>query len=246
MAQSTEHTGTTGRHRQASGRCHARVQAPSNQSAGDEARPEGPEKPGGSADQCLNDGIPPLRSLLLWIRLAVHQAAQAVEWLRLGMDTIEKITIEPLEAGLGAGNMDEFGEMTEELLEAMLVWTLSGRAAEQEMLGSVAACFVTEAHLDIDVANEVAFALEATPDFARKWPRLYRPTANRTLLLALDRDLRGLVNARLDTAYDTARELVVRQQAAIEFLAGILFARKTLEGPELERLLDEVKQLMAP
>jgi ATP-dependent Zn protease len=217
-------------------------------SKGKKGRPmaQSTDHTGSSADQCLNNGIPPLRSLLLRLRLAVHQAAQAVEWLRLGMGTIEKITIEPLEAGLGAGNRDEFGEMTEELLEAMLVWTLTGRAAEQEMLGSVAACFVPEAHLDIDVANEVAFALEATPDLARKWPLLYCARANRPLLLALDRDLRNLVNARIDRAYDAARKMVVRQQAAIEFLAGILFARKTLEGPELERLLEKVKQHMTP
>jgi ATP-dependent Zn protease len=180
-------------------------------------------------------------------RLAgVNRAIATSDLWLMSKGTIEKITIEPLEAGLGGGNVDEFGEITEELLEAMLVWTLSGRAAEQEMLGSVAACFIPEAHLDIDLANECAFALVATPDFARKWPLLYNPRANRTLLLTLDRDLSNLVNARFDKAYYTAREMVVRQQAAIEFLAGILFARKTSEGPELERLLEGVKQHMVP
>ncbi len=201
---------------------------------------------GGSSDQCLSDGIPPLRSLLLWQRLAVHQAAHAVGWLHLGLGTFKKITIEPPQGGLAVGNWDELGEMTEDLLEAMLVSILSGRAAEQEILGSVAACCVAETHDDIDLAYEFAFAMEATPDLARKWPLCYRPRVNRTLLLALDRDLRNLVNARFDKAYYTAREMVVRQQAAIEFLAGILFARKTLEGPELERLLEGVKQHMAP
>lgn len=201
---------------------------------------------GSSADQCRNNGIPPRRSLLLWQRLAIHQAAHAVGRLYLGLGTIEIISIETPEGGLVAENMDEFGELAEELLAAMLVSTLSGRAAEQEILGSVVACGDAGTRRDIDLANEFAFALEATPDFARKWPLLYRPKANRTLLLALDRDLRNLVNARFDRAYDLARELVVRQQAAIVFLAEKLLARKTVEGPELERLLEEVKQHMAP
>jgi ATP-dependent Zn protease len=246
MAQSIDHTGTASQHRDGSGRHHARVHSPSNQPDGDEARSQGSETPGGSGDQRLNDGIRPRRSQLLWQRLAIHQAAHAVGRLYLGLGTIEIISIETPEGGLVAGSMDEFSEMTEELLAGMLVSTLSGRAAEQEILGSVVACGEARTHSDIDLANEFAFALEATPDFARKWPLLYRPKANRTLLLAFDRNLRNLVDARFDTAYDTARELVVRQQAAIEFLAGILFARKTLEGPELERLLEEVKQHMAP
>jgi ATP-dependent Zn protease len=209
--------------------------------------PQSTDHTGSSADQCRNNGIPPRRSQLLWHRLAIHQAAHAVGRLYLSLGTIEKISIETPGGGLVAGNMDEFfSEMTEELLEAMLVSTLSGRAAEQEILGSVVACGDAETHEDIDLANEFAFALEATPDFARRWPLLYRPKANRTLLLALDRDLRNLVNARFDTAYDTARELVVRQQAAIEFLADKLLVRKTVEGPEVERLLEEVKQHMAP
>lgn len=201
MAQSMDHTGTTGRHRQASGRYHTRVHSPSNQSDGDEAQFQGPETPDGSADQCLDDGIPPLRSLLLWQRLAVHQAAHAAGWLCLGLGTIEKITIEPPHGGLAVGDRDEFSDLTEELLVTMLVWTLSGRAAEQEILGSVAACCVAETHDDIDLANEFAFALAATPNFARKWPLRYRQKANRTLLLTLDPALRSLVNARLERGY---------------------------------------------
>ncbi|WP_378950122.1 hypothetical protein [Mesorhizobium sp. ANAO-SY3R2] len=246
LAQSNDHAGTTGRLCQGCGRYHARVHSPSNHPEGDKARPQGPETPGGSADQCLNDGTPPLRSLLLGQRLAVHQAAHAVGWLCLGLGTIEKITLEPPQGGLAVGNREEFGDLTEELLTTMLVWTLSGRAAEQELLGSVAACCVAETHDDVELANEFAFVMAATPNFARKWPLFYRQKANRTLLLTLDPALRSLVNARIDTAYDAARQLVARQQAAIEFLAGILLARKTLEGPELERLFEEVKRHMAP
>lgn len=121
-------------------------------------------------------------------------------WLCLGLGTIEKITIEPPQGGLAVGNREELGDLTEELLATMLVWTLSGRAAEQELLGSVAACCVAETHDDIDLANEFAFALAATPNFARKWPLRYRPKANPPLLLTLDPGLRSLVNARLGTA----------------------------------------------
>ncbi|PSJ60167.1 hypothetical protein C7I85_13365 [Mesorhizobium soli] len=179
---------------------------------------------------------------MLWQRLAVHQAAHAVGWLCLGLGTIEKITIEPPKAGLAVGDR-EFGDLTEELLATMLVWILSGRAAEQEILP---ACDAAETHDEIELANEFAFALEATPDFARKWPLLYRPKADRPVLLALEPGLRSLVNARLDTAYEAARQEVVRQQAAIVFLAKKLLVRKTLEGPELERLFEEVKRHMAP
>jgi len=52
------------------------------------------------------------------------------------------------------------------------------------------------------------------------------------------------VNARIDTAYKAARGLVRLQSAAIVFLANTLVAQETLEGPELDAVLEQVRQKM--
>lgn len=52
------------------------------------------------------------------------------------------------------------------------------------------------------------------------------------------------VHARIASAYKAARDIVRDQRAAIVFLANTLVAQETLEGPELDAVLEQVRQKM--
>ncbi|RVA45829.1 hypothetical protein EN933_22000 [Mesorhizobium sp. M7A.F.Ca.US.001.01.1.1] len=61
-------------------------------------------------------------------------------------------------------------------------------------------------------------------------------------MLATDHELAARVNARLESAYAVALKMVVNQEIAIDFLGEILLERKTLEGSELDAVLDQVRE----
>lgn len=71
---------------------------------------------------------------------------------------------------------------------------------------------------------------------------LHRPTKDRAILFALDPELAASVNALLETAYDAAKRIVARQRDAVEHLAAILLRHRTLEGVELERILQAIRE----
>jgi ATP-dependent Zn protease len=185
------------------------------------------------------------RSPELLFRLAIHEAGHAVMRLYLELDEITKITIDaPGGGGLITWRTDELHEQTEEFLSATLGTTLAGLAAEKEITGKVGAHVGDPQCSDLELATAMAFDMEATMGFGKKWPLLHRGTTDRTLLLTLDPELKGRVSARLDATYALVRKILARQRPAIEFLAEALLNTNTLEGPELVRLLDEVKRRM--
>ena len=192
----------------------------------------------GSADSSLEDPLL-LRLLQLQFRMSVHEAAHAVARLRLDLGTIVKITIEAPEGGYVTGTMPE--EQTEAMLTGVLIAALAGRAAEEVIVGSVAGGSGSES-CDLAAATALAFDMETVMGFSKKWPLLYRKVEDRTSLLATDHDLAERVNARLESAYAVARKMVVNQEVAIDFLGEILLARKTLQGDELDTVLQQVKQ----
>ncbi len=180
-----------------------------------------------------------LRSPQLQFRMAVHEAAHAVARLHLDLGTIVKITIEAPEGGYVAGTMS--GEQTEAMLTGVLIAALAGRAAEEVIVGSVAAGSGSES-CDLAAATALAFDMETVMGFSRKWPLLYRKVEDRASMLATDHELATRVNARLESAYAVARKMVVNQEIAIDFLGEILLERKTLVGDELDAVLQQVKQ----
>lgn len=199
---------------------------------------EGPIDALGSADGMLKDSLL-LRSLQLQFRMSVHEAAHAVARLHLDLGSIVKITIEAPEGGYVAGTMS--GEQTEAMLTGVLIAALAGRAAEEVIVGSVAAGSGSES-CDLAAATALAFDMETVMGFSKKWPLLHRKVDNRASMLATDHELATRVNARLESAYAVARKMVVNQEIAIDFLGEILLERKTLEGPELDAVLDQVRE----
>lgn len=188
----------------------------------------------------------PRRSVAFQFRAAVHEAGHAIARLYLGLGVLEKITIDGDQGGGVSWRIDELDDQTEELLTAAIVSALAGRAAEEEIVGSVAVGSGGAAHSDLAYATDIAFQLEATLGLGSKWPLLHRPTKDWGVLFALDKELASCVNARLETAYGAARRIVARQRDAVEYLAALLRTHRTLEGVELTRILAELEERISP
>lgn len=189
-------------------------------------------------------GGKPKRSPLLRHRIAVHEAGHVVTRLYLGLGTITRITIDAVEGGgYIMGNVGE-DEQTEEFLTTALVTTLSGRAAEEVMIGSVTSSSGGSERSDLAMATDLALEMETVLGFGKTRPLLYRPVRNSDAVLAMDSELSARVSARLDAAYAAAVKIVKTQKPALDFLAKALFEEETLEGTELETILGEVRQRM--
>jgi len=193
--------------------------------------------------ESLLAGMKQPRSMRLLHRMAVHEAGHAVARLHFGCGPIIEITVDAPDGGyiLGALGQDE---QTEELLTTILVEHLAGRAAEEEILGSATSNSGGTERSDLALVTKLALDMETILGFSPKWPLLYRKLDNATAILGTDLELADSVNARIASAYTAARGLVRLQRAAIEFLANTLVAQETLEGPELDIVLEQVRQKM--
>jgi len=210
------------------------------------AAPKGKATPAANAS---GDGLPsgtPRRSVAFQFRAAVHEAGHAVTRLYLGLGVLERITIDGTEGGGVSWRIDELDDQTEELLTAAMVTALAGRAAEEEIIGSIAIGAGGPPYSDLAFATDIAFQMEATLGLGQKWPLLHRPTKDRAILFALDPELAAGVNGRLETAYGAAKRIVTRQRDAVEYLAALLLSHRTLEGVELERVLAALEERISP
>jgi cell division protease FtsH len=176
-------------------------------------------------------------------RIAVHEAGHVVCRLHLRLGAIIEITIDAPNGGHTLGTVSQ-DEQTEELLTAILVATLACRAAEEEILGPVTLNSGGSERSDLAAVTKLALDMETIYGFGRKWPLLYRKSESGTAMFGSDRDLAERVSARLAIAYKTARAIVRTQKVAIEFLTNILLAQESLEGQELDAVLDQVRQKM--
>jgi cell division protease FtsH len=183
------------------------------------------------------------RSGALLHRIAVHEAGHVVCRLHLRLGRIIEITIDGPEGGHTLGTVSQ-DEQTEELLTAILVATLAGRAAEEEIFGAATMNSGGSERSDLAVVTKLALDMETIYGFGRKWPLLYRKAENGTAILGTDLELAERVNVRLEAAYRTARDIVAKQKPAIEYLADVLLGQETLKGPELDAVVEQVRQKM--
>lgn len=182
------------------------------------------------------------RSAMLCRRMAVHEAGHAIARLYFRLGPIIEITIDAPEGGYTLGLVSQ-DEHTEKLFTAFLVSYLAGRAAEEVIMGSVTASSGGSERSDLAIATDLALDMETSLGFSSKWPLLYRKPKDGEIL-GTDRDLAERVHARLASAYKAARDIVRKQKTAIEFLANILLGQETLEGPELDAVLEQVRKRM--
>lgn len=180
---------------------------------------------------------------LRW-RMAIHEAGHAVARLVLDQGRVTAVSIDGPFGGYTEGETPTMEAETESFFLGLLVIRLAGRAAEEELLGSVTAGAGGSPDSDLGQATALAMAMETALGFADTAPLLYRPVEDRSSLLAYNPILAEHVSARLEEAYGRARDLIRQNGDSIRLLADALMAHDTLEGMHLIAVLREVRKRM--
>lgn len=170
-------------------------------------------------------------------RLAIHEAGHVVAHLTLGTARIETVTIDGPQGGHVEGETYSLVTQSEAGITSQIVTKLAGRAAEEELLGSVSAGAGGSPRSDLSLATDLALAMETTLGFSREMSLLYRPAEAKFAHLACGTDLAARVNDRLEHAYRQARELIRRHRPSVQRIADALMTVGTLDGNELDALM---------
>lgn len=164
-----------------------------------------------------SDGVPALGDGLR-MRCAVHEAGHAVALLAGGASGPVTLSVAPTGGLTEHVLADAYGALTEGDLERSLVMTLSGRAAEEVLLGEVSAGAVS----DLAEATRCAVAMEASWGFSAEFPLLSLASARDADLTRMPWLMRPVLE-RLGLAYDRACDLMRTERLALERIAEALF-----------------------
>jgi ATP-dependent Zn protease len=137
--------------------------------------------------------------------------------------------------------------LTHDDIHDRIVALLSGRAAEQVLLGRVTSGAGGPSGSDLQQATWLAasaaaeLGLEVNHGLA--WTPLPTREAELTEALAADTRLAALVRRRLASAYDDALVLTRRSKEALRAVAGALLERGALDGGDVRRIarIDRVR-----
>ncbi len=169
-------------------------------------------------------------------RTAYHEAGHAIIGRVVGAGVVEKVTILPHSNALGVTVLTPEEDRylhTERELEARIEMMLGGRAAELVAYGVAS----TGASNDLERASQIAFRMIAEYGFSAK---------NGPFSLAgLTEKLPGATNEAVAEARQMIKDLEQRcltrlhaHRPVLEALAAALLADETVEGDELEAILD--------
>ncbi|GJE75149.1 MULTISPECIES: AAA family ATPase [Methylobacteriaceae] len=170
-----------------------------------------------------SDGTPALGDGLR-MRCAVHEAGHAVALLASGASGPVTLTIAPTGGLTEHALVDAYGALTEGDFERSLVMILSGRAAEEVLLGDVSAGAVS----DLAEATRCAAAMEASWGFSADFPLLSLAPAQDIDLARMPWLMRPVLE-RLRLAYERACDLMRTERLALERIAEALFRTAYLD-----------------
>jgi DNA polymerase III delta prime subunit len=166
--------------------------------------------------------------------IAVHEAGHVVGFLAAGQE-IESVSL--IQRGPVAGGtfvrQTLFGLGRRVDLDAEVVATLAGRAAEEATLGDVSASAVA----DLASATRMLARAHAAQGLGFSLIHHDDPSA----LLASDTKLRDVVEADLRRLYARALGLVRRRRAEVERIAAALVERRFLSGADVAALVAKPK-----
>ncbi|MCG2665764.1 AAA family ATPase [Bradyrhizobium sp. GCM10023182] len=182
-----------------------------------------------------DEDIPPGRLR----RICVHEAAHAIGILVLRCGTLRGIVVQTRDgaAGRTMSVHDDTDLPTKRDLEARVVATLCGRAAERLLLGDISVGSGLDKRSDIAIATKLVASLHASTGLGSK---LTYTSDHNDVLRAVSRDksLRRLVEADLVRLEKEAERLVRRNRDAILAIADALALARYLSGEAISAIFE--------
>ncbi|WP_299416227.1 AAA family ATPase [uncultured Sulfitobacter sp.] len=172
---------------------------------------------------------------VLW-RIAIHEAGHAVASAALGLGAIQSISITT-----NGGEIQRRIQPNESLLsdiEAEIIYSLAGRAAERLVLGEVSAGAGGQDASDLALATRWAIQLETTLGLGHEglvWHA--KPEAVHLHTPAI----RDRVRHRLTRAEQRASALLAQHRKVLEALAYDLVKRRSMRAQDIQHWLKSVK-----
>ena len=188
--------------------------------------------------------------------VAYHEVGHAlVSALQKDSEPVQKITIVPRTMGalgytLQTPEEEKYLETKAEL-EARLVTYMGGRAAEEIKCDSV----TTGAANDIEMATKIARAMVTRLGMSDEFGLMAMetvesqyldgramPTVAETTVAKVD----NVVKQMLETAYDTAKEMLYANIDILERIADYLYEHETISGKEFMDIFSEMRAAREP
>ena len=188
--------------------------------------------------------------------VSYHEVGHAlVSALQKDAEPVQKITIVPRTMGALGYVMQTPEEEkflnTKKELEAMLVGTLAGRAAEEIVFDTV----TTGASNDIEQATKIARAMITQYGMSEKFGLIglesvqHRYLDGRAVMNcgeATAAEIDKEVMEMLKKAYDEAKSLLTENREALDKIAAFLIEKETITGKEFMKIFREVKGIPEP
>ncbi|TQN43703.1 cell division protease FtsH [Blastococcus colisei] len=182
-------------------------------------------------------------------RIAVHEAGHAVVAGAMGQE-VHRVSVVSRGSGLGtvglAGGEEAVLLTAAELADRITV-AMSGRAAEEILLGSASTGSEDDLARATEIAREMVLRHGMSPTVGRV--RLTGSAADvflggQAATGELSQDLRRRVESEtarlLDAGFERAADVLLAHRAVVEGLVSVLLAEESLEGSALERHLQAV------
>lgn len=173
---------------------------------------------------------------LIW-RTAVHESGHAVAAMLLAVGTVEGISIVQSTSIGGYTKLDNDGHRaTRQEFENLVVQMLSGRAAEEVILGSASVGAGGAPHSDLARATRTVGLLHLGTGLGADL--IYRAGPEEVpMVLGVNLELTAEVETELRSLYRRAMDLIAGEKTLVEKVAGDLLERRHLSGEEFMEIV---------
>lgn len=170
-------------------------------------------------------------------RIAVHEAGHAVVAIALDLGSVISVTIDGVHGGTTVVRPNPDRDQDEQWLRDQLAFTMAGRAAEMEIIGSVGGGSGAGAASDLEHATRIAADMEGRLGFGATNPLLYLGDDAIRIRLMQDPAFAGRVHSRIEAAEVRAVTIVQRHRVEVEILADRLMTSRAIEGHEIAQII---------